>query len=270
MQHTGSDTLTLTTDDQGNTGLGGALSDNDSVLIAVSAPENKAPEAADDNFSTSSAMPFVIEATSLLANDRDADGDKLRLVSWTQPKDGSVKAYGSDTEGVSSLVFRSNPGYTGDLGFDYTVRDSSGATDVGHVTVRVVAPPQQNRFVDITGETVDEGNAGSTPLRYTITLTTSDGLPPAQDITVPWGRSGGTATRDVDYTGETGGMSNITWMAGTVPSGRTHTFSYNVLGDTVPEPDETVVVSLGGIIGGMVGVTNTATGTIRNDDVWSA
>jgi hypothetical protein len=43
-----------------------------------------------------------------------------------------------------------------------------------------------------------------------------------------------------------------------------------MLGDTVPEPDETVVVSLGGIIGGGVGETDTATGTIWSDDVWPA
>ena len=120
-----------------------------------------------------------------------------------------------------------------------------------------------------TSPASDEGNGWTTPLRYTKTLTTSDGLATAQDVSVPWRRSGGGATCDADHTGETGGTSNITWIAGT-RSGTTYTFSYNMLGDTVPEPDETVVVSLGGIIGGGVGETDTATGTIRNDDVWPA
>src|SRR5947208_1654559 len=54
--YNGSDTLTITTNDQGNTGSGGALSDTDNVSITVSAvndaPVNTVPAAQTTNEDT--------------------------------------------------------------------------------------------------------------------------------------------------------------------------------------------------------------------------
>lgn len=77
---------------------------------------------------------------SLAGNDSDIDGDKLKIVDWTQPLEGSVYRNAS-----GELVF--NPGrdfralsegQTATVSFTYTVSDGQGGTDTARATVQVV------------------------------------------------------------------------------------------------------------------------------------
>lgn len=74
------------------------------------------------------------------------------------------------------------------------------------------------------------------------------------------GVSGGTATRDADYQVES---TTLTWANG--QSGA-RTFALTVLGDTLVEGDETVLLALAAPVGAALGAPRSATVTLVDDD----
>ncbi|MCY4635365.1 MAG: hypothetical protein OXG04_12815 [Acidobacteria bacterium] len=126
------------------------------------------------------------------------------------------------------------------------------ATDTATGTIRNDddAPPPALTIADAAA---DEGDA----IRFTVTLSkeVSGGL------TVTPSFTDGTATKGTDYTENTAGIS----FTGT--AGETQTFTVATTEDAAVEPDETFTVSL--TVTGTsetITATDTATGTIRNDD----
>jgi hypothetical protein len=69
----------------------------------------------------------------VLTNDSDPDADTLTLVSATDPAHGTTALTIAD-----AVTYTPDANYCGSDTFDYTVRDPSGATAVGHVFVTVV------------------------------------------------------------------------------------------------------------------------------------
>ena len=140
----GSDTLTMTTSDNGNTGAGGPLTDSDSLGIEVT-PVNDAPVATDDIAGVDRDGPARVIA--VLANDRDVEDGRPDLSALdttgtvgrvTQNADGTVTY---DPAGRFPTVV---PGSPATDSFAYTVTDSDGATDTATVTVTISrgeAPP---------------------------------------------------------------------------------------------------------------------------------
>ncbi len=83
----GSDVLTITTNDQGNTGTDPGLTgtatseqDVDTVAINVNGP-NHAPVAETDGIYVSESTDIVVPIALLIANDSDADGDTLSITA---------------------------------------------------------------------------------------------------------------------------------------------------------------------------------------------
>lgn len=99
--------------------------------------QNDAPIAGDDHrVDLSESGRSVIPVR---ANDRDIDGDSLRVTQWTAPIEGSVLRSasgdlvfdpGSDFQALSA-------GETATVSFDYTVSDGEGGVGNGHVTLQV-------------------------------------------------------------------------------------------------------------------------------------
>ena len=114
--------------------------------------------------------------------------------------------------------------------------------------------------VSIDSPSVTEGDDGSVTLTYTVGLTGASG----REVTVDYADAGtGTATSGTDYTAITGGT--LTFAAGTL--GASATFDVSVTGDTVDEPDETILVALSNPTNATVSTTaGTGTGTINDDD----
>jgi hypothetical protein len=109
--------------------------------------------------------------------------------------------------------------------------------------------------VSIADATVFEGNSGTADLTFDMTLSNAS----SSDVSVEYATSDGTATAGTDYTSASGTL--------TIPAGSTTgTITVHAKGDTVFEPDETVTVTLSGLVGGTSITNDTATGTIRNDD----
>ena len=124
-----------------------------------------------------------------------------------------------------------------------TIRDD----DSGTPTLRVNSP------------TVTEGDVGSTNMNFTVTMNPASN----RNVAVIFGVTGGTATSGTDYTTS---LQNNRIRLRFSPGQTTKTVTVAVQGDTLDEPDETVVVGLSGVgFGARIG-TGTGTGTITDDD----
>ena len=119
-----------------------------------------------------------------------------------------------------------------------TISDDDGAPDVS-----------------ISDASVVEGNSGTADLTFDVTLSNAS----SSDVSVDYATSDSTATVGSDYTAASGTL--------TIPAGDTSgTITVHAKGDTTYEPDETLTVTLSGLVGGGSITNDTATGTIRNDD----
>ena len=111
--------------------------------------------------------------------------------------------------------------------------------------------------LSIDSPRVTEGDSGSRDLTFTVTLSAASG----RDVTVRYADAGtGTATSGTDY--EALGGGTLTFAAGTIEQ----SFGVSVTGDTMDEPDETVVVSLSNAVNAVI-ATGTGSGTIIDDDI---
>ncbi|MGC4024892.1 MAG: DUF4082 domain-containing protein [Mesorhizobium sp.] len=104
---------------------------------------NAAPVANNDTgFSTSFNTAKVIQASQLLANDTDSNGDTLNITGVSNPVNGTV-AYNSTTKAVT---FTPTAGYSGSASFSYSISDGNGGTSSASVSLTVnpntVAPTQ--------------------------------------------------------------------------------------------------------------------------------
>jgi len=100
---------------------------------------------------------------------------------------------------------------------------------------------------------VPEGNAGTTTIDFTVAIDQSD---PNNDITVDYAISGGN---------ENGATNTLTFTAGT--GTLTQTISVTTNGDTVPEPDENISVTLSNPSTNATIGTALGTSTFTNDDL---
>ena len=108
--------------------------------------------------------------------------------------------------------------------------------------------------ISISGASVAEGNAGSTPLTFAVQLS----APTVATVTVSYATGGGTATAGTDYVATTGTLTfapGVTMQNINVP----------LLGDIVVEGNETFTVTLTSPSNATLGSAN-ATGTIVDDD----
>ncbi|HEY8382582.1 MAG TPA: Ig-like domain-containing protein, partial [Microvirga sp.] len=108
-----------------------------SILVTITGEDDTpvanddAPIAENDALVTPEGAALSINAATLLANDTDADGDALEILSVNNPVNGSV----SLTDG--KILFTPAPDYYGPASFTYTVKDPSGRTDTATVTINV-------------------------------------------------------------------------------------------------------------------------------------
>jgi subtilisin family serine protease len=134
-------------------GAGGT--DTGTVTVTVS-PVNDPPIAVDDDVVTTLDTPLYL---SVLANDIDPDDDPLILVEAADPPNGSATV-----EADGSITYFPDPGYQGSDGFDYTISDGAGGTDIGQVTVSVVPVNHPPVAVDDSLSTAEDTSASLDPL----------------------------------------------------------------------------------------------------------
>ncbi|KQV33388.1 MULTISPECIES: DUF4082 domain-containing protein [unclassified Rhizobium] len=124
------------------------------VLFERSA-SNTAPVAANDpGIPAQANTPVSIQASVLLANDNDADGDPLTITGVSNAVNGTV-AFNSQT---NTITFTPTTGYSGAASFRYAISDGRGGTSSAQVSL-VVAPP---------GDTQSLFSSSATPTTVTV------------------------------------------------------------------------------------------------------
>ncbi|BDI05077.1 VCBS domain-containing protein [Sphaerotilus microaerophilus] len=193
--YTGAAGLSITTNDLGNTGSGGALDDTDSVTINVTA-SNVAPSAADDSDSVTEGLTRAATGTTVLANDSDADVGNTLTVSGViagagAPVSGSVGNSIAGTYGHLTLNSDGSWSYAADNAeslaagtsvidaFTYEVSDGHGGTDTATLTVTVNGANDAAAFgsgagVD-AGSVTEDLNVSGGLISTSGTLTVTDG-----------------------------------------------------------------------------------------------
>lgn len=111
-------------------------------------------------------------------------------------------------------------------------------------------------LLQIADAAVDEGDAGTTAMQFTVQLDQPAG---PGGVSFDWSVQAGTATEGVDY--QPAGGTGVQ-----IGEGQTMAvLTVQVIGDTEVEPDETLTVTVGNVSGAGI-ADGSASGTIRNDD----
>jgi Calx-beta domain-containing protein len=234
-------------------GLGTIQNDDADPTVSVAS----ASVAEGDTGTTTLSFPVTLSGPS----GREVDVDYAT-------SDGTASAGSDYTATSGTLIF--NPGETSHQ-IDVTV--SGDFLDEGDetITVTLTSPFNADLGTDVaTGTitnddagpklyvadaTVTEGNSGTTPLVFTVTMAPVSLL----DVSVDWATADGTATAGSDYVAGSGTL--------TIPAGQASgSITVNVNGDTTVEPNETLTLSLSSPVGAKIVPPITTSGTIVNDD----
>jgi VCBS repeat-containing protein len=98
-------------------------------------PRNRRPVANPDTLAATEDVAATYTAAQLLGNDRDPDGDRLRIASLITGTGGAVQ---QNQDG--SITFTPNANFNGAASFSYTIGDGQGGvSDPALVTVNVAA-----------------------------------------------------------------------------------------------------------------------------------
>jgi ELWxxDGT repeat protein len=174
---------------------------------------------------------------------------------------GTLTILPGQTQATVTVLVRGNKPYQTDKNFSVNLSGASGAvigTATGAATIQSgVAPPK----ISIGSVSHKEGNSGTTPFTFTVSLSAASGAP----ATVAYATADGTATTaDGDYTATNG---TLTFQPGQTKQ----TVTVAVSGDTKYEASETFTVNLSGPVNATIAAGKGAgkgagTGTIQNDD----
>jgi Ca2+-binding RTX toxin-like protein len=94
-------------------------------------PTNQPPVANTDSATTAQNTAVTLAASTLLANDTDANGDRLSLTGVSNAVNGSVTFSNSD------VIFTPSTNFTGNASFNYSISDGFGGTSSATVNVAV-------------------------------------------------------------------------------------------------------------------------------------
>jgi len=119
----------------------------------ASTPTNQPPVANTDSATTAQNTAVTIAASTLLANDTDANGDSLSLTGVSNPVNGSV------TFSNGNVIFTPSTNFTGNASFDYSISDGFGGTSSANVSVAVGGTQ-----IGTSGSDILTGTAGNDSL----------------------------------------------------------------------------------------------------------
>ena len=102
------------------------------VESLVTLPVNSEPVVADDNFDVIANDVFIFSMKTLLSNDKDFDGDPLRIVEVKKPSHGKL-AFNVDRD----LVYRPDEDFEGVDSVEYVVTDGKGTAVAGNALFNV-------------------------------------------------------------------------------------------------------------------------------------
>ncbi len=232
--------------------LGTIVDDEGLPVIDVSAPsvdEGDTPPSSltfTISLSHPSALPVTVDWTT-------ADGTAVAGTDYAAAS-GTVSFAPLDTSESVTIDVLADTTYERDETVALELADATNAPIGRARRLGTLANDDDPPTITIGDASATEGNAGSTMLPFTVSLSTVSDL----DATVDFATNAGTAAAASDFISTTGTL--------TIPAGDTSaTIEVPVTGDTRYEIDETFSVDLNGPVDASIS-GGTAQGTIRNDD----
>jgi Ca2+-binding RTX toxin-like protein len=151
---------TLDSDTATRTSFGYTITNDDGEVSSsvVNIAINRNLKANDDALAAVEDTALVINIADLLANDTDTDGDTISFVSLANVTNGMA------TIANGQIAFTPAANFDGMAGFDYTITDGNGRTDVAHVRINV-AP---DNVAPVLGRDLFSGTE-DTPIEFSVT-----------------------------------------------------------------------------------------------------
>ncbi|HXI31003.1 MAG TPA: Ig-like domain repeat protein, partial [Vicinamibacterales bacterium] len=162
---------------------------------------------------------------NVLANDNVAPPKTLTITAVTAAANGTVTI----GPGAQTVVYTPNAGFSGRDQFTYTIDDGQGAVDIGTVSVRVSLKPS----LVVADTSAAEGNSGTSPLSFTVTLSSAVDVP----VMVDYATADGSALAGTDYA----------YASGTLvfaPGETVKTATVSLIGNTVFQTNRTFALQL--------------------------
>ena len=168
--------------------------------------------------------------------------------------DGTVTIPAGQTSGTAPVSIIGDTRDEPDENFVVTLKDPSNATLGDDAGTQTIEDDDAQVKVSIGDASVSEGDSGTKTLSFPVTLSAASD----KTVTVEYATSDGSATQPSDYTQKTG---TVTFQPGATQA----TVEVVVNGDTTPEADETLTVTLSNPSNVDI-QDGSATGTINDDD----
>ncbi|MBP1862321.1 hypothetical protein J2Z75_005852 [Rhizobium herbae] len=203
--------------------------------------QNAAPVAvADPGYSATLNTPLTIQASALLANDTDPDGDTLTITGVS----GGVNGLASFNSQTNTVTFTPTTGYTGAASFTYSISDGRGGTASATVNLTVTPPSTATSLFSLSDTpavtSVNDPNAVELGMKFVAsaggTITGMRYYKGAQDTGTHTGSiwsSTGTRLATATFTNEsTSGWQTVTFSQPlTIAAGTTYVASYHSNGN---------------------------------------
>ncbi|MCL6434297.1 MAG: tandem-95 repeat protein [Leptolyngbyaceae cyanobacterium HOT.MB2.61] len=132
---TGFETISVSVNDQGSSGIGTPLSDTKTLFVNVGGAVNNPPIANPDAYSVLRNTTLNVPGTGVLGNDSDSDGPSLNAILVSLPAQGSLSL-----SPTGSFMYTPNPGFTGIDTFTYRASDGIANSNLATVTINVTVP----------------------------------------------------------------------------------------------------------------------------------
>jgi hypothetical protein len=209
--------------------------------------------------SGTSAMSFVVSLSRASSSDISVDyatsaGSATPGADF-QSANGRITIPAGQTQASVSVNVIGDTAPEGSETFTVTLANSGGVNIAdGTATGTIVDDDPVPQSLSITGSAIDEPDAGTAPLTFTVTLSGSD----TRTVTVAYATANGTATAGSDYASTSG---TLTFAPGQTQK----TVSVAVSGDTIAEPDESFTLNLSNPVNATL-ANASAVGTIRDND----
>ncbi|HEX4870851.1 MAG TPA: Ig-like domain-containing protein [Nevskiaceae bacterium] len=200
------------------------------VAVTSTFIPNTAPVAEADTASTAFGSAVEID---VLANDRDPDGDRLRVSVLRQPAEGSAEVLAD-----GRLRYQPRAGFFGRDTLRYRIRDGRGGQADARVLITVAPPPPQVSLGDLR---LREPRTGQITAPLPVRLDRAAVRP----VRVRYETVSGTATAGADFLAASGTIE--------IPAGQTTgSIPVTVLADAPVEPDEQFQVRLTAVTNGVI------------------